>query len=249
MEPGTKPDSRIDHPDGTLPIDILGRIGTSRLVGARVLGVIGLLAYNWWVLVPFKAGLLPSSDGFFSDLEANGRPYATVMQHLDVLAGIILIVALVLRGPMGRYEDRGEWPWLVGFAAAGAVGGEFPYACAEGMSASCRHLEWRFRLPLHHYIHVISGVAEFATITLALVIAYRRTRGRPTPEARLFRRLTTVFIVAYPLIGVAYLGDRLGAYIEPVFFVTFSLIVLAELFEPAGRIATGISASAPWRRG
>jgi hypothetical protein len=31
---------------------------------------------------------------------------------------------------------------------------------------------------------------------------------------------------------VAYLSDRLGAFVEPVFFVCFSLMVAVELFEP-----------------
>ena len=38
----------------------------------------GLLAYNWWVLVPFKPGLLRSPDEFFSNLEVTGQPYATL---------------------------------------------------------------------------------------------------------------------------------------------------------------------------
>jgi hypothetical protein len=31
----------------------------------------------------------------------------------------------------------------------------------------------------------------------------------------------------------AYLTDRLGVFVEPVFFACFSLVVAVELFEPA----------------
>jgi len=55
---------------------------------------------------------------------------------------------------------------LLLFAAAGAVGGHYAYACPEGLSAACRSAEWHLKLPLHHYLHVISGVIEFAAITM-----------------------------------------------------------------------------------
>ena len=50
---------------------------------------------------------------------------------------------------------------LVAFAVSGAVGGQFSYACPEGLSASCRAAEWRLALPHHHYVHVLAGIAEF----------------------------------------------------------------------------------------
>jgi hypothetical protein len=34
------------------------------------------------------------------------------------------------------------------------------------------------------------------------------------------------------LLGVAYLTDRFGAFIEPSFFVCFSVMVAMELVEP-----------------
>ena len=38
-------------------------------------------------------------------------------------------------------------------------------------------------------------------------------------------------VVAYPLLAVAYITDRFGAFVEPIFFACFSVIVLAELVE------------------
>src|SRR5271167_4383723 len=60
----------------------------TRLVAAKALGVAGVLAYNWWVVVPFVPGLMPSLNGFFSDLEATGRPHAALMSDADLAAGI-----------------------------------------------------------------------------------------------------------------------------------------------------------------
>lgn len=212
-------------------------VEVARVDLGRVLGLAGVAAYNWWVVVPFVPGLLPSPNGFFSDLEATGSRDATVMQHADLAAGLLMVAAFLLRGSSGRRGARAEWKWMVAFAAAGAVGGKYSYACAEGLSATCRRLEWHLQLPLHHYIHVVSGIAEFAFLTTAVALAVRRTRGETTREARIFRYLLRGLIIGYPLLGLAYLTDRLGAFVEPVFFVIFSVMVVVELFEPTVRLA------------
>jgi len=206
----------------------------ARVDAGRVLGLAGIAAYNWWVVVPFVPGLMPSANGFFSDLEATGGRDATWMQHADLVAGVLLVTAFLLRGAAGRDGRRAEWKWMVAFAAAGGVGGEYPYACAEGLSATCRRLEWHLQLPVHHYVHVVAGIAEFVFLTVAVLVAARRTRGRNTREARTYHLLLQGLLIAYPLLGLAYLTDRLGTLIEPVFFLIFSTMVVVELFEPAG---------------
>jgi hypothetical protein len=40
-----------------------------------------------------------------------------------------------------------------------------------------------------------------------------------------------VLVVAYPLLAASYLTDRMGAFVEPVFFVCFSAMAAVELFE------------------
>ena len=125
---------------------------------------------------------------------------------------------------------RREWWSLLVFAAAGAVGGFFPYSCPEGVNAVCRTADWEFQLPWRQYVHVAAGIVEFASATLAIVLARRRTAGLPV-LGDLTRWTASALLVAYPLLGVAYLSDRLGAFVEPVFFVCFSLMVAIELFE------------------
>jgi hypothetical protein len=198
---------------------------------AVAVGVVGIALYNWWIPVAFDRHLMTSPDELFSDLEATGRPDAALLQHLDLAAGIVLLAALLLRGAVGRTGRRAEWPWLLAFAGAGAVGGQFSYACPEGLSASCRAAEWRLALPHHHYVHVAAGIAEFAFGTVAVYLAWQRTRSRESGVTRAIRWTGRTMVVAYPLLGVAYLTDRFGAFVEPIFFVCFSVMVLTELVE------------------
>jgi len=212
-----------------------------RIAVARVVGIVGLVIYNWWVIVPFRPGWLTSVDGFFSDLSADGQAHAGALQRADMVAGVLLVTALLLRGSVGTDgTPRREWRWLVAFAALGAIGGRFPYACAAGLDTACRQLERSLELPWHHYVHMASGVAEFATITVAIWLAYRRTRASDSSESHVFRVLIYVLVVAYPLLAVAYLGDVWGSIIEPVFFLVFTSVLLAELFEPVGRASEPI---------
>ncbi len=224
----------LTFPSGLRPSSV-DEDDRARLATAKVVGVAGVLAYNWWVVVPFVPGLMPSVNGFFSDLEATGRPHAGLMSDADLCAGILMVTALLLRGSTSRQGVRPEWKWLVAFGLAGAIGGRYPYACAEGLSAACRQLEWHLQLPLHHYVHVVSGIAEFATLTTAAFVAFRRTRRQGTLEARVYAAVVTVLLIGYPLLGLVYITDRLGTLVEPVFFVAFSTMVLAELFEPINR--------------
>jgi hypothetical protein len=93
-----------------------------------------------------------------------------------------------------------------------------------------RHLE----LPLHHYVHMLAGIGEFVTITIALWVAHRRTRHDHTRQSALLRFLVAVLVVAYPLLGIAYFGDRWGTIVEPMFFVVFTVLIVYTLFEPVG---------------
>ncbi|MGP0109251.1 MAG: DUF998 domain-containing protein [Acidimicrobiales bacterium] len=210
-------------------------VGAGELNAARVLAIGAVIAYNWWVVVLLVPGLMPSVNGFFSDLEADGRPHAALMSGADLVAGLLMLAALFLRGPLADGGRRREWRWMVVFAAAGAVGGHYTYACSEGLSATCRRLEWHLQLPVHHYVHMVSGIVEFAALTTAAVIAMRRTRGDGTVWARVYSGLVTVLAVGYPLLALAYLTDRLGTLVEPIFFIAFSVMLLAEVFETVGR--------------
>jgi hypothetical protein len=118
---------------------------------------------------------------------------------------------------------------------SGAVGGRFAYACPEGLSAACRSAEWRLALPPHHYIHVAAGIVEFATATIAVYLAWQRTRPVERPTTRAVRWTGRTLVVAYPLLGLAYLTDRLGALTEPIFFICFSVMAMVELAEPVLR--------------
>jgi Protein of unknown function (DUF998) len=209
-----------------------------RTVLTWIFGIAGLLCYNWWLLVPLKPGLMRSPNELFSNLEVTGQPYAAAMQHADVASGLLLMAAFWVAGH-SRGERR-EWLAMLGFAAAGAAGGLFPEVCADGVNAVCRRMEYRLELPASQYIHTVAGILEFAAITVALLWAVRRTRRQITRPATTYRRLGIGALIAYPLLGAAYLFDRLGGLMEVVFFVGFSVMVITYIAErtAAARSAT-----------
>jgi len=203
---------------------------------APVLGAAGAIAYNWWIAVLFIPGLLTSANAFFSDLEASGLRDATLFQHLDIAAGICWLAALVIRGSIGRDGSRRtEWVWCVACAACGTLGGVFVESCPEGTNEVCRSLEWHLQLPLHHYLHLVVGTGEFAFAVVAMLIAAKRTRHQKTPEGRVYVALFAGLVVVGPLLGLAYLTDRLGALLEPWYFLGLTALILTELLEPNGR--------------
>jgi hypothetical protein len=207
------------------------RYARGRAIAAWILGIAGLVAYNWWLLVPLKPGLMTSPDELFSNLEVSGQPYAAVMQHCDLASGLLLLAAFAVTGPAAGLRGRREWLSMLVFAVAGALGGLFPEVCADGINATCRREEWRFQLPAAQYIHMVAGIFEFAGITLALLYAVRRSRRSSARTARVYRGLARGALIAYPLLGAAYLTDRLGGIMEAVFFTGFTIMVATQLAE------------------
>jgi hypothetical protein len=213
-----------------------------------VLGAAGLVSYNWWLLVLLKPGLMTSPNELFSNLEVSGQPYAAAMQHADLAAGLLLLAALSVAGHGLSRGERREWLAMLGFAAAGAAGGVFPEVCADAVNAVCRRLEYRFELPASQYIHMVAGILEFAAITLALLWAVQRTRRQGTRTAASYRVLGVGALIGYPLLGAAYLLDRLGGLMEVGFFVGFTVMVVTHLAERTA-VARGVAVvTAPVRQ-
>ena len=212
------------------------RYARIRSAGTWTLAIAGLAAYNWWLLVPLRPGLMTSPDELFSNLEVTGQPYAVLMQHADLASGLLLLAAFLIAGPGALVGASHEWLSMLGFAVAGAMGGLYPEVCADSVSAGCRRLEYRFQLPAAQYIHMAAGLAEFAAITIALLFATGRTRLASTRPARIYRGTAKAALLAYPLLGAAYLSDHLGAIMEAVFFTGFSVFVLTQIAERASAL-------------
>ena len=201
---------------------------------SRAIGIGGVLTYNWWAVAPFIHGMITSTAGFFSDFSADGEPHASVLHALDLSSGLLILAALLLRRWACPGERRREWPWLMGFGVAVAIGGRYSYACPSSLDLVCRARERSLMLPLHHYVHMGAGVAEFAFATVAIyVAAHPRTGAAADAVTRTAHMLLWVLLAAYPVIGFAYLQDRWGVFVEPIFFAAFSVIVTAELLAPA----------------
>lgn len=199
---------------------------------AALLGLIGVAAYNWWVYAALS-GLVASPDGMFSDLEAVGQSHAVLFGRLDVLSGVLTCAALLLRGVPAALDRRREWGLLMGFGVAGVVGGLFPYACPEGKDGACRSAEWAFQLPFHHYVHMGSGIVEFALVTLAILLMWRRLAPTaPGTWRRVAGSLAAGLAVGYPALAGSYLLDRWDAPVEAFFFVLFAGMLAAAFLEP-----------------
>lgn len=225
------PGSQVPELGATAPVVAASQRLLTRPAVAWILGIAGLLAYNWWVLVPFKPGLMRSPNELFSNLEVSGQPYAAAMQHADLASGLLLLGAFLVVASSSLPHARREWLAMMAFAAAGALGGLLPEICADGINAVCRNREWTLQLPLDQYLHIAAGIVEFGGITAALLFAFRRTRNEQTPVARAYRNLARAAAVAYPLLGSAYLLNRLGGVMEAVFFAGFTVMVLTQLVE------------------
>lgn len=191
---------------------------------SQAAGLVGVVLYNWWIFVADDAHALRTTNELFSDLEASGQPHALLFGRLDLAAGSLMALALLLG--RRRRVDRRPGDLLTIFGVAAAVGGLFPYSCAEGIDRACREAEWSMTLPWQHYVHVVAGIVEFASATIAIILLRSTTAGA---RARVVQRVTQVLMVGYPLLAAAYLTDRFGAYIEPVFFLSFSAAVVLVL--------------------
>jgi len=207
------------------------RTGSAVRLLPVVLVLPALLVYNWWVFVPLHPGLLRSPNELFSNLEVADQPFANSMHLADKASGPVLLIALALIGSTSIPAARLEWLGLALFACGGIAGGVYSQVCADEMSSTCRSAEWRLHLPMGHYLHIVAGILEFAAITWTLYLAQRRTAGTGSPFAKIYRILAIGIALAYPVLGIAYLSDHYGAYIEVVFFVGFTAIVLAQVGE------------------
>lgn len=204
------------------------------------LGACGVLAYNWWLLVPLRPGLMSSPNELFSNLEVAGHPFATLMQRADLLSGLAMLAAFAIAGTKLVKAGHSDWICMIIFSLAGVAGGLFPETCADAISSSCRAMEVGLRLPATQYLHLAASVVEFGGITAALAFAVFRTWRQRTAIAKTYRRLAVAAVATYPLLGLAYLSDQLGAIIEGLFFLGFTIMVVAELIE-----RTRIGAPAP----
>lgn len=199
---------------------------------ARLLGLLSVVTYNWWVGAAL-AGLVTSPDGMFSDLEATGVRHAHIFERLDIASGILVCVGLLILRAPADHDRRREWWLLIAFGLSGIIGGLFPYACPEGKNDLCRDAEWHFELPLHHYIHMVSGIFEFAFATIAIICMWRRLRAAAESAWRRTGELLALgLVVGYPALALSYLTDRWDAPVEAFFFVLFAVLVGAAFLEP-----------------
>lgn len=204
------------------------------LAVARIMGLLGVAAYNWWLYVLVRPGQYPVSEhGMFSDLEARSVPHSVDLRAFDVASGVLLLLAYAALWARGRRHLWPETPLMALMAAAVLVGGLFPYQCSEGLSSSCRRAEWHLELPVSHYVHVVAGISEFVCVTAVAVLLWRRLR--PAASSWWRRVVSVVYrllFVGYPAIAVTYLSGHGSLFVEPIFLLMWSAVTVVMLFAP-----------------
>ena len=150
------------------------------------------------------------------------------MAGLALCVAFALLVAFGLRYRFWSRTSIAMWWYGVMWALGGLFEGIFPMQCASTPDKACGKAELRFTLPVHHYLHIGLGVLEFAGGSFMILKAWR------TPAlgwlARLGRVMSGWLLVIYPLIGLTFFTKKWQGIMEPVFFVTFTVIAAAVLW-------------------
>jgi len=205
-------------------------IADRRRTLAISLGALGILLHNWWIVI-YPLHWMPSWNALISEAEATNQPHGGLLSALDIAVGVLVIVALLLQAKvfLGRLRGVGRavWWWAMTWAVAGLMEGAFPLACSPSSDKKCEHVEWTFRLAVHHYVHMGSGVVEYLAATFVVIAAWRcRKLGW---LSRFGKAMTITLIVAYPFIAVTFFTHRWSTISEAVFFVLFSAIIGAVI--------------------
>ena len=138
---------------------------------AVILGLLGVVLHNWWVVI-YPLDWMPSWHALISEAEATNQPHGWLLSGLDIAVGVLVITALLLRSRVFLYRLRGVgravWWWAMTWAVAGLLEGVFPMACSPSSDRQCEKVEWSFRLAIHHYVHMGSGVVEYLAATFEI---------------------------------------------------------------------------------
>ena len=192
-----------------------------------------VLAYNWWLIVPFRHGLLTSVNSFFSDLEVKGAPDAGVFGKLDVIAGALFLAALLLshRARTTRHAPSGDYSCLrdrrgrrrtVSLLLRRRDGLRVPdrgMAPAIAVPPLRARAAVRSRIPLRH---------DCTAARMASHATKRCPASRPKTEHFAGWQPGSSSSATPPL-AIAYFSDRYAALVEPVYFLAFSLAAFTEV--------------------
>lgn len=208
---------------------------------ALLLGTVGVVAHNWWVVI-YPLGWMPSWHALISEAEASDQPHSRLLSNIDIVVGVLVMAGVLLVGREYR-NRRGRVLWWLALAWGlfGLLEGAFPLACSPSTNLVCEEAEWRFELAYHHYVHMGSGVLEYLSANLIAILAWRmNSLGW---MSRFGRWMTIAMVVCYPFMGWTFFTHRWSTISEAMFFVMYSTTVGAVLwFRPPGGGSTSLLA-------
>jgi hypothetical protein len=126
--------------------------------------------FNDWLLQPFTSSLLNPLTSTVSELSAHGQPNAQLHQFFDILAGLVIIVALpMIYRHVSKRHDKWGLLLVVSFGLIGLgtlIDGFLPIDCAPSVVAGCVLNDHSILNTIHLTESFITGVFTFIAPTL-----------------------------------------------------------------------------------
>lgn len=199
---------------------------------AGVTLVVGLLLFNWWLALPWVVGGDRILDRLLSDATAVGAQSAATLRVMEGTGAVLLLVALLLRGPADRVGAvRRDWWWAVVLVVFEFVDSLFVEACQSGTDRGCFEREVRLQLPWYHYLHIAGGAIEWIAAILVAWTGWRRLRG--TSRGSIYGWLLVYGAVVLAPLALAFVTHRLFSVVEFTVYVAFSIVLVLTVTEPA----------------
>lgn len=225
--------------------------GRASAYAGGIAAIIAAACYSSFLLSPWTHAASAASNGFISELEDPGQPFAWLYRTSDVLAGLgVLVAAWALRRRVG-----GRWP-AAGVALLALTGGSSvldaatSMQCDPGTSTRCAHGEHTVSGLIGQLLalHVDSGLLGFLGAAAGAAVLGAALAGRRPGWGRLQLALgigvaccglaDLVLLLMSSSIGTT---ERARVLLTSGWFLAVGLFLLSE-----GRRAASRSGSRAW---
>lgn len=164
--------------------------------------VLAVICFNNWFLGIFFNSRLLFADGSVSEFSATGQPHSVIFRMLDIVSGILFILATFLIAKRSKIDSIAKQLFIVMTAVLGIANmfdALFPLKCSQSSTAGCLipvNLSFsHFQLPSHAYSSVLIALAYFLLPLSGWIYARHHSR-------RLGLKLLSLAALATALISV-----------------------------------------------
>lgn len=139
-----------------------------RLILSGIIAITAAIAFNNWVLALLLNRQLLFKGGSVSELTVHGQPHAILFQSLDVIAGILFSIFVLLVGKFMSKTGKSMQVLVYGgliFGIANVVDALLSLPCSNTLDKACSipiTINWsHFNFPSHGYSSVLIAVFYF----------------------------------------------------------------------------------------